>query len=148
MIEKIGETTYPFKTQNGSMIQSIRLVSSETTSQFYYNSQIRGYKYNSGSTVTMENISTFGLTIECIALDGTTDIIYIDYIPVPMQVYPQMPAFSEFEVTANSGNIMIDNMYIKAGHNSGLYWLWYQPVSQPDVFATISFVFAIGTSPN
>ena len=147
-IEKSGGTTYPFKTQSGSVIQSIRFISSETTSQFYYDSKIGGYKYNTGSTVTMENISTYGLEIQCLALDGSTDIIYIDYIPAPTQIIPQLPAVSEFSVTANSGNIMIENVYIKPGRGSVLYWLWYQPLSQPDTFATISFGFYSSTIPN
>lgn len=148
MIEKSGGTTYPFKTQDGSTIQSIRLISSETSSQFFYNSKIGGYKYNSGSTVTMENISTYGLEIQCITLDGNTDIIYIDYIPAPTQIIPQLPASSEFNVTANSGNIMIDNLYIRPELGSILYWSWYQPLSQPDTFATISFGFGCSTVPN
>ena len=148
MIEKSGGTTYPFKTQSGSVIQSISLISSETSSQFYYDSKIGGYKYSTGSTITMENISTYGLEIQCIALDGSTDIIYIDYIPAPTQINPQLPAVSEFSVTANSGNIMIENTYIHPGQGSVLYWLWYQPLSQPDTFATISFGFRGSIVPN
>ena len=148
MIEKSGGTTYPFKTQSGSVIQSIHFISLETTSQFYYDSKIGGYKYNTGSTVTMESISTYGLEIRCLALDGSTDIIYIDYIPAPTQDHPQMPAISNFQVTANSGNIMIDNLYIRPELGSVLYWLWYQPLSQPDTFATISFGFGCSSVPN
>lgn len=125
MIKKSGGTTYPLKSQNGSTIQSISLISAGYTSKFYYNSQIAGYKYSSGSTVTMEQITTYGLTIECLALDGNTYNIQIDYLPIPTQVYPQLPASSEFQVTANDGNIMIEDMYIKPGYGSVLHWLWY-----------------------
>lgn len=148
MIEKSGGTTYPLKSQNGSTIQSISLISAGYISKFYYNSQIAGYKYSSGSTVTMEQITTYGLTIECLALDGNTYNIKIDYLPVPTQIYPQLPASSEFQVTANDGNVMIEDMYIKPGYGSVLYWLWYQPISQPDTFATISFGFKSSTLPN
>lgn len=148
MIEKSGGTTYPFKTQDGGTIQSISLISFGITSRFFYDSKIGGYKYTSGSTVTMRSISTYGLTIECLALDGNTYNIEIDYIPTPTQIYPQLPASSEFQVTSNDGNVMIEDMYIKPGYGSVLYWLWYQPISQPDIFATISFGFKSSTLPN
>ena len=148
MIEKSGGSTYRFTAQNGSPVQSILLTSFGITSQFFYNSQIGGYKYSTGSTVTMRSISYYGLTIECLALDGSTYNIDINYIPVPTQDYPQMPATSNFQVTSNSGNIMIDNMYIRPELGSILYWLWYQPLSQPDIFATISFGFGSSTLPN
>lgn len=148
MIEKSGGATYPLKSQNGNIIQSISLISAGYISKFYYNSQIAGYKYSTGSTVTMEQITTYGLTIECLALEGNTYYIQMDYLPVPTQIYPQLPAASEFQVTANDGNVMIDDMYIKPGYGSVFYWLWYQPISQQDTFATISFGFKASVVPN
>lgn len=148
MIEKSGGTTYPLKLQDGSTIQSISLVSAGTSSKFFYNSQIGGYTFSSGSTVTMNIISTYGLEIQCFSLIGDVCSIYADYIPAPMQIHPQLPASSEFQVTSNDGNVMIEDMYIKPGYSSVLYWLWYQPISQPDTFATISFGFKSSTVPN
>lgn len=148
MIEKSGGTTYRFTAQDGNPVQSISIISAEKSSQFIYNSKIAGYKYNSGPTVTMEDISTYGLTIECLAFDGRTYNIDINYIPAPTQIVPQFPATSEFKVTSNNGNIMIDNLYIRPELGSVLYWLWYQPLSQPDTFATISFGFGCSKVPN
>lgn len=148
MIEKSGGTTYPLKLKDGSIIQSISLVSAGASSKFFYNSQISGYVFSSGSTVTMNIISTYGLEIQCFSLVGDVCSIYIDYIPAPTQIYPQLPASSEFQVTANDENVMIDDMYIKPEYGSILYWLWYQPISQPDTFATISFGFKASVVPN
>lgn len=148
MIEKSGGTTYQLKSQNGSTIQQISLISAGSKSQFFYNSQIAGYRNSYGPTFTMEQITTYGLTIECLAFDGNTYNIQIDYLPIPTQIYPQLPASSEFQVTSNDRNVMVDDMYIKPGYGSILYWLWYQPISQPDTFATISFVFKSSTLPN
>lgn len=148
MIETSGGSTHQLKSQNGNIIQSISFISAGYSSKFYYNSQIAGYEYSTGSTVTMEQVTTFGLVIECNAFDGNNYYIQMDHFPAPTQIYPQLPASSKFQVKSNYENVMIEDMYIKPGYGSILYWLWYQPISQPDTFATISFGFKCSTVPN
>lgn len=146
--KEYSEITYPFKSQNGSIVQSIALRSGGKWVQFSYDSEIGGYKWASNYIITMGDITDDGLLeINCFSSDGNA-IIYIDNIRVPIQYYPDLPASSGFKVTENNGNIMIDKMYISTESGSILHWLWYQPSSLPNALATISLEFQMSAIPN